>query len=77
MSRNARLALQLAVAIGITSVPFATSAFAENNYSDWGYWSANDDTGPQAATHLKRDNGPAAFGYSPARAHAHKKVHAR
>jgi hypothetical protein len=78
MSRKTKLARPIAIVLGVASLPFATSAFAESaRDNDWGYWSANNDTAPQAATHLKRDNGSAAYGYSPAGVHAHKKVQAR
>jgi hypothetical protein len=74
MSRKTKLALPIAIVLGFASV--ATSAFAESSRdNDWGYWSANN--APQATVHQQRDNGAAAFGYSPTGVHAHKKVHAR
>jgi hypothetical protein len=71
MSRKTKLALPIAVALGIAALPVAASASRDGgNYdrdSDWGYWSANNNA--QVSTQLKRENGSTAFSYSQSRAH--------
>jgi hypothetical protein len=53
MSRKTKLALQIAVALGIAALPLAASASRDGGNhrdSDWGYWSANN----KVSTQLKR-----------------------
>jgi hypothetical protein len=65
MSRKTKLALPIAVALGIAALPVTASATPDGGNgrdSDWGYWSANKNA--RVSTH-----GLTAFNYSQPRAH--------
>ena len=86
MARKITLALSVAVILGAAPLPLATSAFAENNYIDWGPMDPNAGQttahpGRPSGTPAHRTNqdGTAAYGYSQPGSHvqAKHKTHAR
>jgi hypothetical protein len=50
MSNKSKYLLAAVIALGMS--PLATSAFAENNYQDWGYWGASNESSGQTYNYV-------------------------